>query len=122
MGIVQATGTGCIGANFQEVLISGLLRLSGILRLCVIDRPRHLGAPARAIKPMQSGGVREPGESHTLVFEKAIDLTSSPDVRKRLLSALADHQHLILDFTHLPYINSAGIAVFLEALKIAKQT
>ena len=121
MGIVQTTGAEFIGACIQEVIFSGLLRLSRILRLCSMDKPRRSGVPAKALRPDRSAGEHQSGESHTLVFEKAIDIASSPGVRKGLLSALASHQHLIIDFTHLPYIDSAGIAVFLEALKIAKQ-
>jgi anti-sigma B factor antagonist len=72
------------------------------------------------IQALMLSGAAQECESKTLVFSNTIDLASSPSVRKYLLSALAAHRHLTIDFSQLPFIDSAGIAVFVEALHIAK--
>jgi anti-sigma B factor antagonist len=121
MESVQTTGTWNVGAGIQELMLPGLMRLCRLLSLCVADEPKRLGTSDMGLTSSQLEREACTRESHTLLFDKAIDLSSSPDVRKNLLSALATHQHLNIDFTHLPYIDSAGIAVFVEALSIAKQ-
>jgi len=114
------TGTWGRGTDIQNIMTLGLMALSRLLSL------REGGKPQMAEKALKAQAARQcefdvqARKYHTLAFDRAIDLASAPRVRKRLLSALGAHRHLVIDFTHLPYIDSAGIAVFLEGLKIAK--
>jgi len=114
------TGTWSPGTDIQNIMTLGLMALSRLLSLAEEDKPQVPEAALRAKAPKQSERGAQACKNHTLAFDRAIDLASAPSIRKKLLSALSTHAHLVIDFTHLPYIDSAGIAVFLEALKIAK--
>ncbi len=121
MRIDHTTGNGCITSSLYGTMPPVVMMISRILSVLTTTKPSR---PKGSLDRYKQGSDRVEKlscEPQTLEFTKTIDLTSSPAVRKRLLSALARHQHLIIDFTHLPYIDSAGIAVFLEALNIAKQ-
>jgi anti-sigma B factor antagonist len=51
-----------------------------------------------------------------------LDMSSSPQVRKILLPIfLKKVSHLIVDLTGVPYIDSSGIATFVEALQLARK-
>jgi len=114
------TGTWSRGTDIQNILTLGLTALSRLLSLGEEYKPQVPEAALRAQTPRQGERDAHACKYHTLAFDRAIDLASAPSIRKKLLSALSTHTHLVIDFTHLPYIDSAGIAVFLEALKIAK--
>lgn len=118
---IQTSGTWGRGTDIENTIVLGLMALSRLLSLRVLDKPKAPETAAKPLAPKQCGFDVQACKYHTLAFDKAIDLASSPRVRKQLLSALGAHHHLVIDFTHLPYIDSAGIAVFLEGLKIARQ-
>ena len=55
-------------------------------------------------------------------LEGRLDTVTAPDLEKELKEALAGASELVLDFTKLDYISSAGLRVLLAAQKImAKQ-
>ena len=118
---IETRGAWNSGTGIQNALFFGLMTLCRLLSLFVVDKPQTPGVTAKTLVPVQFGLDVQACEYHTLAFDKPIDLASSPLVRQKLLLALGAHHHLVIDFTHLPYIDSAGIAVFLEGLKIAKQ-
>jgi len=115
------TGTWSRGTDIQNIVTLGLMALSRLLSLGEGDKPQVPETAVKAQAARQCGLDAQACKYHTLAFDRAIDLASAPSIRKRLLSALGAHHHLVIDFTHLPYIDSAGIAVFLEGLKIARQ-
>jgi len=114
------TGTWGRATDIQNIMTLGLVALSRLFSLRAGDKPQIPGTAVKAKTSRQCVPNSQACKYHTLAFNGAIDLASAPRVRKRLLSALGAHHHLVIDFTHLPYIDSAGIAVFLEALKVAK--
>ena len=51
-----------------------------------------------------------------------LDMSSSPQVRNTLLSTFRKKvSHLIVDLAEVPYIDSSGIATFVEALQLARK-
>jgi len=53
-----------------------------------------------------------------VVISGEIDMSSSPDLRSRLLELIARKpQVLYVDFSGVSYIDSSGIATFVEGLK-----
>ena len=55
-------------------------------------------------------------------FIGEIDLSSSAQIRKRILWLLKEGTSLLIDFSDLTYIDCSGIAVLVEALNIAKSS
>ena len=49
-----------------------------------------------------------------------VDLEHSPEVRKRLLGAVAGKGHVLVDLSEVTYIDSSGIACLVEALQTAR--
>jgi len=117
---IEIRGAWNIGTGIQKAVFSGLMALCRLLSLFVVDKPQTPEVCVKTLLPGQFEFDVQTCEYHILAFDEAIDLASSPAVRQKLLLALTTYQHLIVDFTRLPYLDSAGIAVFLEAQKIAK--
>ncbi len=61
--------------------------------------------------------VTENGTAITLALSGRLDTLSSPDLSTAINSALEKSSQLILDFTDLDYISSAGLRVLLTAQK-----
>ena len=57
------------------------------------------------------------GANMTLALEGRLDTTTSPELEKELKASLDGVESLILDFTKLDYISSAGLRVLLAAHK-----
>ncbi len=61
--------------------------------------------------------VTENGTAITLALSGRLDTLSSPELSTAINSALEKSSQLILDFTDLDYISSAGLRVLLTAQK-----
>ncbi|EID84239.1 Anti-anti-sigma regulatory factor (antagonist of anti-sigma factor) [Treponema sp. JC4] len=57
------------------------------------------------------------GEKLTIALEGRLDTVTSPDLESELKTALEGAKELIMDFTKLEYISSAGLRVLLSAHK-----
>lgn len=57
------------------------------------------------------------GGALTLALEGRLDTTTSPELEKELKTSLDGADSLILDFSKLAYISSAGLRVLLSAHK-----
>lgn len=57
------------------------------------------------------------GTSLTLVIEGRLDTTTAPQLESELKSSIDGIDKLLLDFTSLEYISSAGLRVLLAAQK-----
>lgn len=49
-----------------------------------------------------------------------VDLDNSSALRRMVLEILEDEHSLLADFTDLTYIDSSGVATFVEALNVAR--
>jgi|JFJP01.1.fsa_nt_gi anti-anti-sigma factor len=67
--------------------------------------------------------IKETQQNDLLIMSLTgrLDSTTSPDFEKQILSRLGEHSHLVLDFSDLDYISSAGLRVLLLAAKKIKQ-
>ena len=63
--------------------------------------------------------VRRAGDAVVLVVRGEVDLHNSPALRTDILKQLADPavRRLVLNLAAVPYMDSSGIAVFVEALQ-----
>ncbi len=61
--------------------------------------------------------VTENGATITLALSGRLDTLSSPELSTAINSALEKSNQLVLDFTDLDYISSAGLRVLLTAQK-----
>ncbi len=50
----------------------------------------------------------------------SIDLEHSPEIRRRLLDAVAERVSVFVDLSEVTYIDSSGIACLVEALQTAR--
>ena len=57
------------------------------------------------------------GSALTLALEGRLDTTTSPELEKELKASLNGADSLVLDFSKLEYISSAGLRVLLSAHK-----
>lgn len=58
------------------------------------------------------------GKATVFSLEGRLDSTTSPDVEKKILDAIAlGHRDMVLDFSSLDYISSAGIRVLVHCHK-----
>ena len=57
---------------------------------------------------------KQDGDALTVVLSGRLDTTTSPDLDKALYDELSGIRELILDFTELNYISSAGLRVLLR--------
>jgi len=64
----------------------------------------------------------ETGTRRIVHLEGDIDLEHSPDIRHVLLNAVADSGMVLVDLSHVTYIDSSGIACLIEALHEAHKT
>ncbi len=73
--------------------------------------------------PTQAGplvaAVRRAGEAVVIVVRGEVDLHNSPALRVEILRHLDDPsvRRLVLNLSSVPYMDSSGIAVFVEALQ-----
>lgn len=58
------------------------------------------------------------GSTLNIALEGRLDTTTAPDLEAELKQSIADNTELILDFTKLEYLSSAGLRVLLAAQKI----
>ena len=58
------------------------------------------------------------GSALTLALEGRLDTVTSPELEKELKASLNGADSLILDFSKLDYISSAGLRVLLSAHKV----
>ncbi len=66
--------------------------------------------------------VKEKNEDHlTIKLEGRLDTISAPQLEKELRQELSDIKHLVLDFSQLDYLSSAGLRVILSAQKVMNQ-
>lgn len=57
------------------------------------------------------------GDKLTVAVEGRLDTVTAPDLESELKSALEGVKELVMDFTKLEYISSAGLRVLLAAFK-----
>ena len=57
------------------------------------------------------------GEALTIVLEGRLDTMTSPELEAELNKSLAGAETLVMDFSKLEYISSAGLRVLLSAHK-----
>lgn len=57
------------------------------------------------------------GDKLTVAVEGRLDTVTAPDLEAELKSALDGAKELVMDFTKLEYISSAGLRVLLSAFK-----
>lgn len=57
-------------------------------------------------------------ENVTISLEGRLDTTTAPQLEKELESVLGTAKELVLDFSKLEYISSAGLRVLLKAQKV----
>jgi anti-sigma B factor antagonist len=64
-------------------------------------------------------GVRRTGDAVVIGVRGEVDLHNSPALRTEILKQLADPgvRRLVLNLAAVPYMDSSGIAVFVEALQ-----
>lgn len=66
--------------------------------------------------------VKEKNQDHlTIKLEGRLDTISAPQLEKELRQELSDIKHLVLDFSQLDYLSSAGLRVILSAQKVMNQ-
>lgn len=49
-----------------------------------------------------------------------VDLQNSGELRKELLARLGDHVNLVVELSHVAYIDSSGVAGLIEAYQMAR--
>jgi len=58
-----------------------------------------------------------------LELEGDLDMSASPQVRSTLLQILnKTPSHLVIDLSKVPYIDSSGIATFVEGLQLSRRS
>ncbi len=64
---------------------------------------------------------RKPGV-FVVTLDGDVDMSTSPEVRKSLLSVFKKKvSHIIVDLSGVPYIDSSGIATFVEGLQLSRK-
>lgn len=58
------------------------------------------------------------GSTLHIALEGRLDTTTAPKLEEELKQSIGDNTELILDFTELEYLSSAGLRVLLAAQKI----
>ncbi len=64
--------------------------------------------------------VKRQGAS-VVILRGDVDLSSSPEARKLLLSSVDDSDRVLVDLSGVSYIDSSGIASLVEALQASKK-
>jgi anti-sigma B factor antagonist len=63
------------------------------------------------------------GDATILRLLGEIDLSRAPALRHHLNEALGSHPpRLIIDLAEVPYMDSSGVATFVEAMQVARRT
>lgn len=65
--------------------------------------------------------VREEAGAVVVVLRGDVDLSSSPEARRILLSSVARGVDVVVDLSGIHYIDSSGIASLVEALQSARR-
>ena len=60
------------------------------------------------------------GNNVTLVLTGRLDTSTAPKLEEKVKTSIEGTENLILDFTELEYISSAGLRVLLSTLKMMK--
>ena len=60
------------------------------------------------------------GSTLNLALEGRLDTMTSPELEKELSASMSGAESLVLDFSKLDYISSAGLRVLLAAHKVMK--
>ena len=60
----------------------------------------------------------EEGKKLTIALVGRLDTVTSPDFEKELTEVLPETEELVLDFSELDYVSSAGLRVILAAQKL----
>lgn len=64
---------------------------------------------------------RLPG-TYVISLEGDLDMSTSPQVRKALIPIFnKGASHIVIDLSGVPYIDSSGIATFVEALQLSRK-
>lgn len=64
---------------------------------------------------------KKPGV-YVIAIHGDLDMSSSPQVRNSLLPVFRKKvSHIIVDLSEVPYIDSSGIATFVEALQLSRK-
>ena len=59
---------------------------------------------------------------YVVALEGELDMSTSPHVRNALLPIFGKGaSHIVIDLSGVPYIDSSGIATFVEALQLARK-
>ena len=58
------------------------------------------------------------GKTLNIALEGRLDTTTAPQLEAELKQSIADNTELILDFSKLEYLSSAGLRVLLAAQKV----
>jgi anti-anti-sigma factor len=61
--------------------------------------------------------TRTNNDTHIVAIAGSLDSTTSPEAQKSLATVLAGARKVVLDFSQLDYISSAGLRVLLGAAK-----
>lgn len=61
--------------------------------------------------------TRTSNDIHIVAITGSLDSTTSPEAQKSLDAVLAGAKKVLLDFSHLDYISSAGLRILLGAAK-----
>jgi anti-sigma B factor antagonist len=64
--------------------------------------------------------VRRVAGTSVVTLRGEVDLQNSPELRKELLSQLAERQDVVVDLSAVAYIDSSGIASLVEAFQTAR--
>ncbi len=65
--------------------------------------------------------VRDEGEWRIISTRGEVDLSSSPELRKAVLEAVADAGSISVDLSGAAYMDSSGVATLVEGLKAASE-
>jgi anti-sigma B factor antagonist len=69
---------------------------------------------------MEAAMNGEDGGAEVVRLAGSVDLEHSPEVRKRLLTAVTAARAVLVDLSEVTYIDSSGIACLVEALQTAR--
>lgn len=64
--------------------------------------------------------LREVGGRLVVAFHGDLDLESSPEARRILLSCVGNHRDLLVDLSAVPYLDSSGVASLVEAYQLSR--
>ncbi len=67
-----------------------------------------------------AGNLSEAEDQNVVRLAGNVDLEHSPDIRLRLLDAVAERANVFVDLSEVTYIDSSGIACLVEALQTAR--